>query len=229
MISIVIPAYNEEEYLPKLLESIKKQDFSDYEIIVADSSADDTRKIAKGYGCIVTKGGRPAKARNNGSLKASHDILFLDSDVILPDNFLKEFARRCKKYDLASCYVHPTSRKLSHKIYYSVKNWLNATNPIKHCSGQCLFIRKKIFRELNGYDESLYLGEEHELVQRAVKCGNRYTLFKDIYVLNSPRRIEKEGFFRLTFKSLYSEAYRLLFKKMKSDIIAYDYEYEPDK
>jgi glycosyltransferase involved in cell wall biosynthesis len=227
MISIVIPTYNEERYLHKLLDSIKKQEFYEYEIIVADSSNDDTRKIAERYGCIVTDGGRPGNARNNGAKKARYDLLFLDSDVILPDNFLNEFVRRCKKYDLASCYVYPTSRKLSHKVYYSIKNWLNANNPIKHCSGQCLFMRKKLFEYLDGYDESLYLGEEHDLVQRAARTGTRYRFFKDIYVLNSPRRIEKEGFFRLTFKSLYSEAYRLFFKKVKSDIIRYDYEYDP--
>ena len=46
MISIVIPTLNEEKYLPKLLVSIKKQHYKDYEIIVADAgSKDNTRKI----------------------------------------------------------------------------------------------------------------------------------------------------------------------------------------
>ena len=43
--SIIIPTYNEEEYLPILLDSIKEQDFSDYEVIVADAnSTDKTRE-----------------------------------------------------------------------------------------------------------------------------------------------------------------------------------------
>ena len=59
-ISIIIPTYNEEEYLPKLLESIKSQDFTDYEVIVADAqSNDNTREIAKEYGCVVVEGGLP--------------------------------------------------------------------------------------------------------------------------------------------------------------------------
>ena len=46
--SIIIPTYNEEEYLPVLLDSIKEQDFNDYEIIVADAnSSDRTREIAE--------------------------------------------------------------------------------------------------------------------------------------------------------------------------------------
>lgn len=57
-LSIIIPTYNEEEYLPKLLEGIKSQDFEDYEIIVADAnSTDKTREIAEVYGCKIVDGG----------------------------------------------------------------------------------------------------------------------------------------------------------------------------
>jgi glycosyltransferase involved in cell wall biosynthesis len=55
-ISIVIPTYNEEKYLPRLLKQIKQQDFTDYEIIVADNnSKDKTRSIAKRFGARITK------------------------------------------------------------------------------------------------------------------------------------------------------------------------------
>ncbi|MEN6592532.1 MAG: glycosyltransferase family A protein, partial [Methanobacterium sp.] len=57
-ISIIIPTYNEEEYLPYLLESIKRQDFTDYEVIVADAhSTDKTREIAKSFGAKIVDGG----------------------------------------------------------------------------------------------------------------------------------------------------------------------------
>ncbi|MDP3034865.1 MAG: glycosyltransferase, partial [Methanobacteriaceae archaeon] len=36
-ISIIIPTFNEEEYLPQLLDSIKDQSYTDYEIIIADA------------------------------------------------------------------------------------------------------------------------------------------------------------------------------------------------
>jgi len=68
MLSIIIPTLNEENYLPFLLESIKNQDFKDYEIIVADAgSHDKTREIAKNFGCKVVSGGLPAKGRNEGT------------------------------------------------------------------------------------------------------------------------------------------------------------------
>ena len=88
--SIIIPTYNEEEYLPKLLESIKSQDFTDYEVIVADAqSNDNTREIAKEYGCIVVEGGLPGVGRNKGAEVAKGEVLlFLDSDLELTKNYL---------------------------------------------------------------------------------------------------------------------------------------------
>ena len=224
MISIVIPTYNEEKFLPLLLKSIKKQGYKDYNIIVADSSTDKTRKIAKKYGCIVVDGGNPAKARNNGAKITNHDLLFLDADDILPDKFLGQFIRACKGYDIVSCKVLPASDKFSYNLYYLVKNFLNKNNPTPHCSGQCVFIKKSLFNKISGYDEYLFLGEEHDLVQRSIKSGGTFK-FLDLHLLNSPRRIEKEGFFGLTFKSLYSEGYRMVFGNVKRKFIEYDYSF----
>lgn len=51
MLSIIIPTLNEEKYLPRLLDSIYKQDFKNYEIIVSDAgSSDKTFEVAKRYG-----------------------------------------------------------------------------------------------------------------------------------------------------------------------------------
>ena len=85
ILSIIIPTYNEEEYLPVLLDSIKKQNFEDYEVIIADAnSTDKTREIASEYGCIITEGGMPAVGRNNGAKIAKGEyLLFLDSDLKL--------------------------------------------------------------------------------------------------------------------------------------------------
>lgn len=89
--SIIIPTLNEEKFLPRLLDSIKKQDSKDYEIIVADAgSKDATVEIAKKYRCKIVQGGLPAKGRNEGAKIAQGDLLlFLDADVQLPSDFLK--------------------------------------------------------------------------------------------------------------------------------------------
>ena len=59
MISIIIPTLNEEKYLPLLLSSIKKQNFNDYEIIIADAGSDDkTLEIVKNYNCKIKIDGK---------------------------------------------------------------------------------------------------------------------------------------------------------------------------
>lgn len=76
MLSIVIPTLNEEKHLSVLLESIKRQDVDNYEIIVADAgSRDNTKKIARKFGCKITKGGKPAAGRNAGAKKAKGSTL----------------------------------------------------------------------------------------------------------------------------------------------------------
>ena len=100
--SIIIPTYNEEEYLPVLLDSIKEQSFDDYEIIVADAnSTDKTREIAKSYGCIVVDGGLPAAGRNNGAKIAKGEyLLFIDGDDLLVNNILEKSYLKAKEKNI---------------------------------------------------------------------------------------------------------------------------------
>ena len=59
-VRIVVPALDEERLLPLMLNSVRKQDFQDYEIIVADAgSTDRTREIAAEAGAKVVEGGLP--------------------------------------------------------------------------------------------------------------------------------------------------------------------------
>ena len=132
MLSIIIPAKNEEKYLPLLLESIKSQNYKVFEVIVADNnSIDKTKKIAKKYNCKIIKGGLLDVAKNHGARTAKGDILlFLDADMILPPGFIKtaleEFKKR--KLDLGGALVTPikTKNKIKTKINeinYSIVNF----------------------------------------------------------------------------------------------------------
>ncbi|MBU0615524.1 MAG: glycosyltransferase, partial [Nanoarchaeota archaeon] len=122
MLSIIIPTLNEEKHLPRLLDSITRQRFKDYEIIVADNnSKDKTRDIAKKFGAKVVPGGLPAKARNLGAKAAKGNILlFLDSDVILSKGSLNkavtEFTQR--NLTVALFTLRAASKKLIDKTLY---------------------------------------------------------------------------------------------------------------
>lgn len=123
MLSIIIPTLNEEKHLAKLLKSIEKQDFKNYEVIISDAgSKDKTLEIAKKYKCKIVKGGSPAQGRNNGAKIAKGErLLFLDADVILPNKIfgkiLKEFKKR--KLKIASFFITIGKRKKLSILFYS--------------------------------------------------------------------------------------------------------------
>ena len=230
MISIVIPALNEEKYLPKLLESIKKQTYKDYEIIVADAdSKDRTIEIAKKYGCKIVKGGLPAKGRNNGAKAAKGDILlFLDADVQFGKDFLKnsiyEFEKR--KLDVAGCYILPIGNNIIDKIFFAIFNlWIFATQFFyPNASGSGIFCKKWLHEKVNGFDESIKLSEDMDYVKR---CGkySRFRVLKKAKSYVAMRRFEKEGRLKVGFKLLLSALYRLFFGEIRSDVFKYNLKY----
>ncbi len=176
MLSIIIPTLNEEKYLPLLLESIKKQDFKDYEIIVADAgSRDNTVKIAREYGCRIVPGGLPAKGRNNGAKIASGDILFfLDADTILPnDNFLTDSLQEfdLRKLGIGSFCIEPYPPNKMAKFLLDVfyNRLIISLEKILPHSATGILAKKDIFDKINGYDESIKLSEDHDLARRAAK------------------------------------------------------------
>ena len=96
-ISIVLVTYNAQHYIESCLDSIFKQGFREYEIIVIDNASQDTPKslIKNRYIDITLIENREnfgaCYARNQGIRKAKGEfILFLDHDVILLNNFLKK-------------------------------------------------------------------------------------------------------------------------------------------
>ena len=95
--SIVIPVYNVEKYIGKCLESIKKQTFKDYEIIVVDDGSDDnSMKIVKKYDTKIINSSHVgvSEARNIGAKHAKGEyLIFLDSDDYWDKDLLKELTK----------------------------------------------------------------------------------------------------------------------------------------
>ena len=96
LISVVIPAYNEEGYIGDLLNSIQAQIYKDYEVIVVDSySSDKTKEIAKKFGArvIETPKSNIATARNVGINAAKGEIIgLIDADYVLDKEVFEEVA-----------------------------------------------------------------------------------------------------------------------------------------
>ncbi len=84
LFNVIVPAHNSEKYIRRGMESIKKQVFDDYElIIVCDSCTDNTADVAAEYAdlIVITDYGRAGMARNAGLDHATGEwILFMDDD-----------------------------------------------------------------------------------------------------------------------------------------------------
>jgi len=229
-VSIVIPALNEEKNLPLLLDSIKTQNFDSYEVIIADAhSTDKTREIAQSYGCRVVDGGLPAAGRNAGAAAANGDFLFfLDADVILPPGFIHNVYEEMQdRYlDVATCEIKPISDYRLDRIIHKMINlavilnlWLDPK-----AFGFCIFVTRRLFEKVGGFDETIYVAEDNDFVKRASVYRNlRY--LTSAYIKVSIRRFEKEGRFAYMKKGIKLNLYRTFKGEIRNDkIVKYDFD-----
>lgn len=211
MLSIVIPTKNEEEYLPKLLESIRHQTVQPTEIIVADAhSTDKTREIAKSFGAKVVDGGMPSVGRNLGAKHASGDlILFLDADVELRDRTfleksIQEFNDRC--LGLATCDVFPLSDAyIDHFMHKAYNTYARAWGSLfPHAPGFCMLVKKDAHHKIEGFDESVIFCEDHDYARR-FKRHARFGFLKSTKIPVSIRRLDRDGRLQIAVKYLLAE------------------------
>lgn len=235
-ISIVIPTLNEEKYLPQLLNSIQDQTYKDYEVIVADAnSRDNTRRIAEEYGAKVVPGGKIAQGRNNGAKSAlGKYIFFFDADVELPENFLEKVVSemRERELDVATCDRKPMSKYRSDKVLYDTTNVffrIFALLGKAQAAGFATFIKKVLFEEIEGYDETLVMGEDLEMSERAGRSG-KFGVLDSVVIPFSTRRIEKEGRTNYLVKITFFMLYRNFYKEIDKEILRYDFgEHDKEK
>ena len=231
MLSIVIPTLNEEKYLPQLLKSIEKQNFKDYEIIVADAhSKDKTVKIAKSFGCKIVRGGLPSKGRNEGAKIAKGDlILFLDADVILPKNALLKIIKEFEERDLdVASFLFSCQEKfhdLSFKIFYNLASQIS--EKILPQAMSVILVKRKLHKKIGGFDEKIKIGEDLDYVQRGAKIG-KFGVIKSVKIFISPRRFKQDGWFKTWLKYFLVQLHMLFFGPVKSDIFKYRFGHYKD-
>lgn len=96
LVSIIIPTFNEEEYIANCLISIQNQNFTDYEIIIIDGGSNDkTLEIIPLFKKVrllfQTEIKSPGPSKNLGVEKAEGDIIiFLDADEVIEGNFISK-------------------------------------------------------------------------------------------------------------------------------------------
>lgn len=233
-LSIIVPTKNEEKYLPKLLESVKKQTFTDYEIIVSDNgSKDETKEIAKKYSCKIVKGGLPGRARNRGAKVAKgNTLLFLDADTELKtkdflEKAIDEFEKR--KLDIAVPLVYLKGNKLD-KLYYDF--WNKLTKLFQYsltpfAGGWCIFAKREMHNKIKGFDEKITLGEDSDYAQRMVMhklFKVKFRVLKNVRIQVSMRRFKKEGHLKVAIQAIGTGLHWAFLGKDKKNKFGYKFD-----
>ncbi len=229
IVSIVIPTLNEEDYLPKLLESVAKQDYKEYEVIVADAnSKDNTKNIAKDYGAKLVEGGMPGVGRNRGAEIAKGKYLFFfDADVVLPDGFLTSAISEMEteSIDLATCASIPISSEPLDPLFFEIYNISSKISSLMKGApimGYAFFITKDLFERTGQFNEKIVFGEDYDLAKRASKKG-KFKILNSVGLHVSMRRLDKEGRLNFLLKMGYAYVYVKLFKSIEKEIFDYEF------
>jgi glycosyltransferase involved in cell wall biosynthesis len=204
MISVVIPALNEEKYLPDCLKSLRNQDYTgSYEIIIADNgSTDNTVRIAHDFNARVVP--CPEKksvfyARQIGADAAQGDIIAqADADTLYPRNWLSRIAERFEKNPkvvaVTGRYVY-TEAPWWAVVEYVIRSWTNIwTVPILGrpwvVSGATFAFRRDTFVKLGGYHGIVYAPDQWGIASRLGQAG-KVSFDSKLRVITSPRSVKK--------------------------------------
>ena len=203
-ISIIIPTYNEEKYLRLVLTHIIEcsSNKNVKEIIIVDGgSTDNTVNIAsefKNVTVISSDKGR-SKQLNAGAKIANGEILYYShADSFPPKHFDKMVIREIDK-NFIGCFRLKFENP-SHFLL-RISQWATRINYSLFRGGdQSLFIKKRDFNKLNGFNENYIIYEDVEFINRIYKHFN-FIIIKD-YVVTSERRFIENGVFYLHFHFL---------------------------
>lgn len=181
LISIIVPCYNQSQYLDECLQSVLHQTFTDWEcIIVNDGSPDNTEEVAAKwvekdarFHYYKKENGGVASARNFGIEKAIGDFIqLLDGDDILEKEKLQyqsEILKNNKKIDIvygSSRYffdknptdfyaIHPTGIIPSIDLHYTDHNQLDVLLIKNICTICAALYRKEVFTKVK-FENTIY-------------------------------------------------------------------------
>ncbi len=220
-ISVIIPAYNEEKYLTGALEALLKQDYPNYEIIIADNaSTDNTAACLQNFikrvsvqGVAILSVYEPRRGTNFAreaarKLASGSVIAQMDADCQPDSNWLRKGVELlCRKKHVAVTgpywyFDGSTLMKklslLSQQITYPIIDTLvQFTGRAAILIGGNAFIRADLLEKAGGYNTNLtFYGDDVELGQRLASFG-RIVYAPSLVMSSSSRRYRANGFWKV--------------------------------
>ena len=212
--SVIVPVYNRPEEVKELLESLTRQDFTDFEvIIVEDGSAVPCRETVEEFAgrlnarYFAKPNSGPGQTRNYGAERATGDyLIILDSDCILPPGYFTAVERELRR-EAADVFggpdrAHPSFTDIQKAINYAMTSFFT-TGGIRGGKRKMdkfyprsfnLGARREVYAALGGFSQMRF-GEDIDFSIRVFKGGYSCRLFPEAWVYHK-RRVDFRKFFK---------------------------------
>ncbi|HEX8923144.1 MAG TPA: glycosyltransferase [Patescibacteria group bacterium] len=213
-IAIVIPAHNEENWLPRTLSSINRviqasRNVKTEVIIVNNRSTDDTAKIVEEFGAILVNESQKGVGRaRQAGLEATHSsvkyVLTSDADTLIPEQWINRYRNGLAVDGVVFGYGNikffpDTDLKFQDQIALMGYNMIaNTVHEIKNRKGIWVAgganqgYSREAAMAIGGYQAHLQMGEDTDLMNRLAQSGGIIKI-KNNEVITSSRRIVKKG------------------------------------
>lgn len=193
LISIIIPAYNEEKVLGTLLESIKKQTYKNIEMVVVDDSSDDnTSGVARRYTnkVFVEPHAERSKQRNFGAGKSKGEyLIFLDADMELTPKVVEDVFRTIRE-EGAKALVIP-EKTVGEGFIQKIRKFEREMYMKDPDIEVARVFERRVFFEFGGYDTALTGPEDYDLPYRISK---KYKIIRSAkYILHHEEHLTLAG------------------------------------
>lgn len=205
MISIIVPAYNENRNLEKLIPLLKiiGRGYA-FEILIAMSAlnSDNSEKLLMDLGVHFLKcsgEGRAMQMNEAAEIATGDTLVFLHADVVPPKLFLKDIQETLRGGYEAGFFSYRFDKE---SFLLKINASFTGRDGIFTGGGdQCLFIKKRVFEQLGTFNEAQVLMEDFEFFDRMKKNKVRYKIIKNDLIV-SARKYKKNSYVRVNLSNL---------------------------
>ena len=235
--SLIIPVYNRPDEVNELLDSLTKQDFTDFEvIIVEDGSTLSCREVVQTYEgkldvhYYFKSNSGPGQTRNYGAERAKGDyLLILDSDILIPAGYFEAVERGIKETGALAFggpdKAHASFSLIQKAINYSMTSFFT-TGGIRGGKKKMdkfyprsfnMGVKREVYLSLGGFSKMRF-GEDIDFSIRLFKAGYECQLFRDAWVFHKRRtdflkffkQVHNSGIARINLFKKYPESLKLV-------------------
>ena len=225
LLSIIIPTFNEEDNLRKLLPYLKSYSGKNTEIIVADTikSNDQTSIICEGNHIkrVVCEFCSRARQMNFGAQQAKGDILyFLHADTLPPVSFEKDIRSTLDDdYDFG---IFSYKFDSDHPLLKVNARFTKKKGLFIGGGDQSIFMEKSTFKKIGKFDPGYCIMEDFKFFHTANRMGLSYKIVPNDVIV-SARKYEKNSYLRVNVSNLVAFSMYHLGMKPSSIKKAYSY------